>query len=142
MTIYVTNEAQLEIPEDWGDLSIIQFGSPGPLPRVGLVITKQALVAGQSAQDAVEHHMRSTSQKLRRFQLLERQTRTVGGIKGWDTSFTFSHDGLSLYQRQVVVPWGALLWALTVSGPEARRPEADQVLESAVQSIKFRRPGG
>lgn len=142
MPIYVTNEAQLDIPEGWDDQSIVAFVAPGQLPRIGVVITKQALQPGETPEAAVDLHLAQSARRLRRYELIERKTTTVGGLKGQDISFHFSNDGLLVYQRQVIVPYGALLWILTVSSVDSRRAEADQILQRALQSLKFRRPGG
>ena len=141
MPIYVTNEAQLDIPDGWEDQSVVAFAAPGGLPRIGLIITKQPLQAGETGAQALDRHLRTSAQKLRRFHLVDRKGRTVGGIRGWDASFTFSHEGLLLYQRQVVAPYGDVLWVMTVSATDERRAEADQLLDRTAQTLKFRRPG-
>lgn len=140
MSTYVCNEAQFEIGEGWEDQSITAFALPGPAPRVGLVVTRQVLLPGMTAEEIVEGHLKSTSQKLRHFELLEKKSRTVGGLPGWDARFTFNREGLHLYQRQIYIPYGDMIWAITTSSPAARRNEADQAVERMMASVKFRRP--
>jgi hypothetical protein len=140
MPTYITNEAQFDIGEGWEDQSIIGFSSPGAAPKSGLVVTKQRLAAGEKVDDVIDKHLRSTSQKLRRFELLESKERTVGGIKAREARFTFSHDGAALYERQVFVQLGDLVWVLTASAIDAKRADVDQAAEKLLASVKFRRP--
>jgi hypothetical protein len=142
MSTYVTNEAQFDVPDGWEDQTITAFASPGDAPRLGLVITKQPIPEGETADQVIDKHLVNAARKLRRLEMRDRQKRVVGGLPGWDVRFVFSHEGVSIYQRQVFAAYGQQVWVVTVSGVAARTDAVDQALEKMLGTLKFRRPAG
>jgi hypothetical protein len=105
-------------------------------------ITKQLLPEGKTAEELVDFHVQNLSQKLRRFRLIEKAVVKVGELPAWDIRFSFSHNGLAMYQRQVSVHWYDLLWVLSTSGSDSRKDAIDQTADAILRSIKFRRKQG
>jgi hypothetical protein len=142
MTVINCNEAQFELPANWEDQSVLAFASPGEAPRNAVVITKQLLPEGKTAEELVDFHVQSLSQKLRRFQLIGKAAVKVGELPAWDIRFSFTHHGLAMYQRQVSVHWYDLLWVLSTSGGESRKDAIEHASDAILRSIKFRRKQG
>lgn len=106
MPRYQDASLQFDVPRDWEDRTIVVFSAParpGQERTTNIVVTREALDAGDSLEDYASHQLDLLSDRMDDFELLERESRTIGGRPAVLLRIGSASEGASFEQRLTLV---------------------------------------
>ncbi|HZO15176.1 MAG TPA: DcrB-related protein [Polyangiaceae bacterium] len=142
MTPYHIDEGLLEVPGRWEDRSVQVFVEPQPETGhpTSIVVTREPLNVPLARYG--EETLRTLSQTLPRFSLLEKKRCTLPPLSGLTLAFQWTREGVRVEQRQVIVDYYGKALTFTSTAPLEHAAQAKDTLQRFVDAVKFRKRMG
>jgi hypothetical protein len=142
MRSYRTNEADIEIPEEWKDTTIHAFVLPGEEGGGGaasFVITRDPDAAGMDLQEYADQQLVKAAQQLPSYSLVKRDKRTIAEQPALQSDFTWTTpERVTVRQRQACLRHGDLVLVLTLTARDATFPKYEPIWGQVIDSFRLR----
>lgn len=137
---YEDDRVELEVPDDWTNISVVSFakGHPdGRSSRIGL--TSVPLLPGDTLQGRADAQVRRMEANVTGLSVLERSEVVLGRVPALQLLMKWSHptEGV-LMQLVTFAVRGHKLWTFIVTTPESLLDEMDRPLQRIMGSLVVR----
>jgi hypothetical protein len=137
MSIYVTDELRLDVPEGYEDktVNVLFCGERGDLNVTIARERRTDAALGDQTGALLSELERATGLKV-----TARRAGVAGHLPVEEARVQGHVDKLPVYQRQAHVDWFGTLVLVSVTAPRAARARCDALAGEILQTLRFRTP--
>jgi hypothetical protein len=139
VSVYHIDEASLDIPEDWKDLTVhIWSAAAADQTGIGLVVGRDRL-DGITLEEYVEKHLRAQAQRLRSYLLISKRPFTLASLPAIEAKLQWLHDAGGMFHHQVYVEYYDKVVTFTMSSFLKNAKDCEPMMSRVLASVRWRR---
>ncbi len=149
MARHALGEISFELPEEWERgtadnpeiiLSFTAPSRPGKASQPNVIFTRELLQAAQTLEGYFATQLAASARSLPNFRLATSRDCVFGRRPAVEYAFSWTENGTSVAQRQVVVAVQPMGFTLTASCTAAEMESMSPTFDAMLESIQFKMP--
>jgi hypothetical protein len=141
MKPYRLHEGDIQIPENWKDMTINSFVLPGDkgAGTASLVVSRDADTAAKDVHNYIDLQMVEAAKKLKGYKPVGRREVVVSGQPAVELTYTWTTpEKVTVQQRQVCVRQDQVFLVFTLTAKLADFPKYEDAWKAVIQSLRLR----
>lgn len=142
MRDYMADMFEVQLPDDWEDLTSYTFLGPFTEhghPLINILVQE---AGRQSVKKIMKHQISAFEESFDAFQLLWEDVLEVSDCPAVEFAFVYKdHSGKQFYQRRLITIRDKRMFILIGNAPETLRQTLEPQFEAVFQSFQFHQEG-